>query len=352
VDPGAALEAGHLATIDSHIPAQGQALAAASVPVVLPAAQVTTLTPPAAITGFALEAGHLASIDTHTPALGQATMANSRPVVIASDQASIPAKSGHIELTGLSSTGTGTPLVASQDCLGYRSISLQLFGTFVGTVTFQQSNDNANWNNLPLIVVNSVGGSAPVNTGATTGGWVGPIAMRYVRFTVTAYTSGTIQGVVEIDAMPAPVQSLMALAAQSGTWSAAVGIAKVAGSSFSGQVTSPSLDANFGAATKNASKGSAGNVFAAIFTNANAAVRYAQLHNKATAPVATDVPIYSLPIPAGTANAPGMLRLNEEDFGHGGKQFVTGVGWAISTTVGTFTDAATAADHTVHVHYV
>lgn len=43
-----ALEAGHLATIDTstaRIPAQGQALAAASMPVVLTAAQLTTLTP-------------------------------------------------------------------------------------------------------------------------------------------------------------------------------------------------------------------------------------------------------------------------------------------------------------------
>src|SRR5258708_6567654 len=35
---------------------------------------------------LALEAGHLASIDTHTPALGQAAMAASVPVTLASDQ--------------------------------------------------------------------------------------------------------------------------------------------------------------------------------------------------------------------------------------------------------------------------
>lgn len=45
-----------------NIPAQGQALAAASVPVVLTAIQQAALTPPAAITGFALEAGNLATI--------------------------------------------------------------------------------------------------------------------------------------------------------------------------------------------------------------------------------------------------------------------------------------------------
>lgn len=42
-----------LGSIDTKIPALGQALAAASVPVILPAATITTLTPPAAITGFA-----------------------------------------------------------------------------------------------------------------------------------------------------------------------------------------------------------------------------------------------------------------------------------------------------------
>lgn len=55
-----ALEAGgNLASIKAktdNIPALGQALAAASVPVVLTAAQITTLTPPAAITGFATAA--------------------------------------------------------------------------------------------------------------------------------------------------------------------------------------------------------------------------------------------------------------------------------------------------------
>jgi molybdenum cofactor biosynthesis enzyme len=64
----------------------GQQLAAASLPIVLTAAQITTLTPPAAITGFALEAGHLATIDSHIPALGQALAAASIPVVLTAAQ--------------------------------------------------------------------------------------------------------------------------------------------------------------------------------------------------------------------------------------------------------------------------
>lgn len=108
---GFALEAGHLATIDTKMPALGQALAAASVPVILPSATITTLTPPAAITGFALEAGHLAAIDTATariPAVGQTTMAASQPVVIANNQSAIPV-----------TLATAPALVASSAVIGH-----------------------------------------------------------------------------------------------------------------------------------------------------------------------------------------------------------------------------------------
>lgn len=59
-----------VASIDTKTPALGQALAAASVPVVLTAAQVSTLTPPAAISGFATSAkqdtiiGHVDGVET------------------------------------------------------------------------------------------------------------------------------------------------------------------------------------------------------------------------------------------------------------------------------------------------
>lgn len=62
------------ASIDTKAPALGQALAAASVPVVLTAAQVSTLTPPAAITGFALESGgNIAAIATNIATIEQTT---------------------------------------------------------------------------------------------------------------------------------------------------------------------------------------------------------------------------------------------------------------------------------------
>lgn len=71
-----------LASIDTKTPALGQALAAASVPVVLTAAQITTLTPPAAITGFATET-------TLSTLNGKVTACNTGAVVLAAGTAAI-----------------------------------------------------------------------------------------------------------------------------------------------------------------------------------------------------------------------------------------------------------------------
>lgn len=105
-----ALEAGHLATIDTstaRIPAQGQALAAASMPVVLTAAQITTLTPPAAIVGFALESGgNLATIagkDFATSA--KQDTGNTSLATISTNTASL------VTAQSASSTGVTGPLV-------------------------------------------------------------------------------------------------------------------------------------------------------------------------------------------------------------------------------------------------
>ena len=81
---------GNIKAKTDNIPAQGQALAGASLPVVLTAAQISTLTPPAAISNFANETGgNLASIKTDVdkiPSQGQALAAASLPVVLTAAQ--------------------------------------------------------------------------------------------------------------------------------------------------------------------------------------------------------------------------------------------------------------------------
>jgi hypothetical protein len=91
---GLALEAGNLASIKTNtdkIPSLGQAIAAASVPVILPSATITTLTPPAAITGFATEAGHIATVDTSTAAVNTLLGAKTDAKSTATDATSVSA---------------------------------------------------------------------------------------------------------------------------------------------------------------------------------------------------------------------------------------------------------------------
>lgn len=112
----------------------------------------------------------------------------------------------------------------------------------------------------------------------------------------------------------------------------------------------PTLFTNFATATTASVKGSAGNVRSLRVTSSSMSVVYVQLHNKATAPAGGDVPLYSFPLaPAAAGQAPSVLSLGTEFFANAGGHFTTGIGWCISTTLATFTDAAAAGEHVTHL---
>lgn len=98
-------------------------------------------------------------------------------------------------------------------------------------------------------------------------------------------------------------------------------------------------------------KATPGNLLSIRATNINAAVRYLQVHNKATAPSGGDTAAISIPIPAGTAAAPGAVMLGNDFFGNNGLYLSTGIAIGISTAATTFT-AATTTDHVVTGMYV
>lgn len=87
-----------LSSIDTKTPSLGQALAAASTPVVLTAAQITTLTPPAAITNFANETG--GNLATLAGAITSSVL-----------QANVKQINGVTVLMGNGVTGTGSQRV-------------------------------------------------------------------------------------------------------------------------------------------------------------------------------------------------------------------------------------------------
>lgn len=110
----------------------------------------------------------------------------------------------------------------------------------------------------------------------------------------------------------------------------------------------PTLYHYLGAAVTKANiKSAEGNVYAIRFVNNNAAGRWFQLHNKASAPAAGETPQIAFWVPTGT-----VLTVDSTWFAPSSR-FATGIGWAVSTTSATFTDSATAGDHTeVTVRYV
>lgn len=101
------------------------------------------------------------------------------------------------------------------------------------------------------------------------------------------------------------------------------------------------------AVTKAVVKAAPGRVLHFYATNENASARWFQLHDKATDPAGTEVPIVSKKIPAGTAAVPGYLEFRYVV----PRRFSAGVAWAVSTTQATFTDAATASEHTVDIEF-
>lgn len=91
-------------------------------------------------------------------------------------------------------------------------------------------------------------------------------------------------------------------------------------------------------ATSGVVKASAGQLYTGTLTNSNAAIRYLEIYNKATAgTLSTDTPVMTIPLPP---NATVMV-----DFSGLGGAFATGISWqfttddiAIPTTAGATTD--------------
>jgi hypothetical protein len=95
-----------LSSIDAKTPALGQALAAASTPVVLTAAQITTLTPPAAITNYANETGgNLAAIAASASVLDDWDESDRAKVTLQ--------KAATATVTSVNDTASSTTLLAS-----------------------------------------------------------------------------------------------------------------------------------------------------------------------------------------------------------------------------------------------
>lgn len=194
-------------------------------------------------------------------------------------------------------TGSGSAasavVVFSVDTTGFGGVAVQLTGVWVGTVTFETSNDNVNW---------AVAGGLPAQGGtvaatATANGiWSVPSMGQYFRARVTAYTSGTVVAAYVLRSNPVGFAPTVVLS--SGTLTTGGTVNPIASASVATKLTNARVKA---AATTNSTlvKAAAGNVYGWQLCNTTAAAKFFKWYNKATAPtVGTDTPVMTVLIPA------------------------------------------------------
>lgn len=179
-------------------------------------------------------------------------------------------------------------LVVDTDTTGeFHWVSLQLTGTWVATVTFQYSNDNTNWKSLAL--TNSSGVSA--STATANDIYTGPILGRYFQAITTAYTSGTVVGIGMATPYPMAVYTT-----SSGAVSPAAPVNVVP--------PFPPLAANSPTRVNSivyenghVLKASAGTLYSITGYNSGPA-QWIQVHNAASVPADTAVPIFIFKVPS------------------------------------------------------
>lgn len=226
-----------LSSIDGKLPALGQALAAASVPVVLTAAQLVTLTPPAAITGFSTSAlqttgnASLASID------GKITAVNTGAVTVST---ALPAGAAIIGKVGIDQTTPGTTNLVSIGTNGTVAIGTALpaganaigklaanSGVTIGTVEIAAAQTLATVTTVSTVTnLSQFGGQAiAMGTGVRSAGTLRvTIATDDLVPTTTADTSASgnltaLNQAVTLTGLQGKTAGLIQL---SGTWAGAV----------------------------------------------------------------------------------------------------------------------------------
>lgn len=86
-------------------------------------------------------------------------------------------------------TGNGTAM----DVTGFRSVAVQLTGTFTATVTFETSVNGSDWIATGLT---PAAGGAVSSTAAAAGIWtLTPNGVTLLRARVSAFTSGTVTAI-------------------------------------------------------------------------------------------------------------------------------------------------------------
>lgn len=145
------------------------------------------------------------SLDNKTPTLGQKVSSGSSPVVIASDQSTLSTFLPDLFVTGQAAQSTAVNNIllvnsgaGSTDASGYRSASVQITSTATaGTLIFEGSNDNVNFQTIPVYNQLTLTGTpiaAGISATASQIIYTFPIQARYIRLRISSsLTGGSVQ---------------------------------------------------------------------------------------------------------------------------------------------------------------
>jgi hypothetical protein len=213
-------------------------------------------------------------------------------------------------------TALNDDLLSSLDVSQYKFVSLQLTGTWVGTVSFQGSNDGGTF--YPIVTSNPSGGLANGETSTTVNRLVKvPTIYKFVRIRVTDYVSGIVEGVAfgHRDENSSGLISAIGPVTLNPETTKKIGNVGIAQSGAA--VTYQKF---ISATTTNATAVSSvpANISILHMENSGDGVRYVKFYNKASAPVVgTDVPLITIGIPAVSSSSFTLPALIGIDFSIG-----------------------------------
>lgn len=119
------------------------------------------------------------------------------------------------EVAALTAGSLNVDLVTSTDVSFFKSFGIQMTGTWVGTLSFQGSNNNSDWNEIFCWSPNN---TQPITSSTVNGLYTGSIYYKYLRIHMTSYTSGTANGVLMLFAYPISPTNFYGFVSQNGTW--------------------------------------------------------------------------------------------------------------------------------------